>query len=75
MQEIAPRMPKGPDFGAPARLAISSGNPPFVSGIAAHAWEGKTVGVGGAGAQTRQALPTSRPWWRLRARPWMTSSN
>jgi len=56
MQKMALRMPKGPDFGAPARLAICRGNPPFVSGIAAHAREGKTVGVGDAGAQTRQAL-------------------
>lgn len=33
MQKLAPRTLKGPDFGPPARLAIYSGNPPFVSGM------------------------------------------
>jgi len=75
MQKIALRMPKGPGFKAPTSVAIRSGNLLFVSGMAAHAREGKAVGVGDAEAQTRQALPTSRPWWRRRAGPWMTSSS
>ncbi len=45
-----------PDFTAPTSLAIRSGNLLFVSGMAAHDREGKTVGVGDADARTRQAL-------------------
>ncbi|MGD0266646.1 MAG: RidA family protein [Candidatus Methylomirabilota bacterium] len=56
MQKIALRIPKGPDFKAPTSVAIRSGNLLFVSGMAAHAREGKAVGVGDAEAQTRQAL-------------------
>lgn len=56
MPKTAIHTPKVPDFNAPTSLAIRSGNLLFVSGMAAHDKEGKTVGVGDAEAQTRQAL-------------------
>ncbi len=56
MPKIAIHTPEVPDFRAPTSLAIRSENLLFISGMAAHDREGKTVGVGDADAQTRQAL-------------------
>lgn len=46
MQKIALRMPKGPDFKAPTPVAIRSGNPLFVWGMAAHVRGEKPWGSG-----------------------------
>jgi len=56
MKKVAIRSPKVSGFPAPTSLAVRNGNLLFLSGMAAHDLEGKTVGIGDAETQTRQAL-------------------
>ena len=56
LAELGWTLPEAPKPIAAYVPAVRSGNLLFVSGMAAHAREGKAVGVGDAEAQTRQAL-------------------